>query len=223
MRKRRLISLVLFSIMLAATTIGCSNTSAEEPTAAAPASLDDGEEPTSGLATVSPVGAEEESTESRITATVGVTRDDSEESEVEETEGEEDNAQPRAAVTPVVVDLRKVTPQAPAANSTPRVMPGPGIPNPSAAASNRAAIDLAGAMNVDVGEVEVVTIEPVQWRDGSLGCPQPGRNYPAVITPGFRIILEVDGDQVEYHTNLDGTVLVQCSGDARLPIDTADR
>jgi hypothetical protein len=47
------------------------------------------------------------------------------------------------------------------------------------------ALQIAGKhLSVPVSELEIVQIEPVDWRDSSLGCPQPGMEYLQVITPG---------------------------------------
>jgi hypothetical protein len=56
------------------------------------------------------------------------------------------------------------------------------------------------------GDIAVRSIQEVQWRDGSLGCPQPGMNYIMVITPGYLIMLEAKGQAYEYHTSLDTVV-----------------
>jgi hypothetical protein len=45
--------------------------------------------------------------------------------------------------------------------------------------------------------IEVVRYEDVVWRDGSLGCPQPGMAYTQALEDGYRIEL-ADGDIV-YH------------------------
>jgi hypothetical protein len=45
--------------------------------------------------------------------------------------------------------------------------------------------------------IEVVLYEDVVWRDGSLGCPQPGMAYTQALEDGYRIEL-TDGDIV-YH------------------------
>lgn len=127
------------------------------------------------------------------------------------------------SVSPVVVDLQQITPEAPDPDAEPRVAPAPGIPNPSVAASQRAAIDLADSLKIDLADVEILSIEQVEWSDSSLGCPKPGRSYATVITPGFRVLLEADGEQIEYHTNLDGTALAQCEGGATNPTNTVDR
>ena len=61
--------------------------------------------------------------------------------------------------------------------------------------------DLAQRLDVPEGEIAVLSVEAVEWRDGSLGCPAPGMAYIQVITPGFRVILQVGGMEYEYHTD----------------------
>lgn len=60
---------------------------------------------------------------------------------------------------------------------------------------------IAQDLGTDAAELEVVRIETRDWPDASLGCPQPGHAYAQVITPGFLIVVEVAGEQVEYHTD----------------------
>ena len=52
--------------------------------------------------------------------------------------------------------------------------------------------------------------EPVDWPDTSLGCPEPDTFYAQVITPGFRLVFEDQGQFPEYHTNGDGSLVVTC-------------
>lgn len=61
--------------------------------------------------------------------------------------------------------------------------------------------DLAGRLNVATDAVKVVRVEAVDWPDASLGCPQPGMMYAQVITPGYRLILEVAGRTYTYHAS----------------------
>jgi hypothetical protein len=61
--------------------------------------------------------------------------------------------------------------------------------------------DLDQRLGVPEGEIAVISVEAVEWRDGSLGCPAPGMAYIQVITPGFRVILQVGGIEYEYHTD----------------------
>ncbi len=52
-------------------------------------------------------------------------------------------------------------------------------------------------------------MEPRDWPDSSLGCPQPDMLYAQVITPGYLVVVEVSGEPIEYHTDDRGTV-VRC-------------
>jgi len=71
----------------------------------------------------------------------------------------------------------------------------------STAEQTRAACaDLAQRLGVHPSDVVVVRVEEVTWRDGSLGCPQPGMAYPQVLTPGHRFVLEHAGRRYEYHS-----------------------
>ena len=57
---------------------------------------------------------------------------------------------------------------------------------------------------VDIGAIRVVTAEAVTWSDGSLGCPQPGQVYTQALVPGFRVVLEVEGEEMHYHASQSG-------------------
>lgn len=58
----------------------------------------------------------------------------------------------------------------------------------------------------------VVVVEAVEWPDASLGCPEPGRMYAQVVTPGFRIVFEAAGARAEFHTARRGDAVVRCGG-----------
>jgi len=45
--------------------------------------------------------------------------------------------------------------------------------------------------------IEVVLYEDVVWRDGSLGCPQPGMAYTQALEDGYRI--ELTDGEIVYH------------------------
>jgi hypothetical protein len=64
----------------------------------------------------------------------------------------------------------------------------------------RAVDDLAAGLGVDAGEVEVVSVEEVTWRDGSRGCAQPGMAYTQALIDGSRITLRAGGRTYEYHS-----------------------
>lgn len=65
----------------------------------------------------------------------------------------------------------------------------------------------------DLGIVEatiaVVSYERTDWPDSSLGCPEPGKAYLTVITPGYRVFLRANDRQYEYHTN-EKNMVVRC-------------
>ena len=49
-------------------------------------------------------------------------------------------------------------------------------------------------------------IAEVEWRNSSLGNPQPGMMYAQMIVPGFKILLEADGAFYPYHTSFNEAV-----------------
>jgi hypothetical protein len=58
-------------------------------------------------------------------------------------------------------------------------------------------------------DITIVAVQPNEWRDSSLGCPKPGLNYLQVITPGYLITLEAQGQRYEYHSDSNQRV-VRC-------------
>lgn len=113
----------------------------------------------------------------------------------------EPTADESTPVSPVgTVDFSNLTPLPPSTGE-PQEMPAPGIPDPARYMSSRTSQDLAERLGVDVSTVEVVEVVGVDWPDSSVGCPDPDMGYLTVITPGYRIILEVAGEQYTYHTD----------------------
>lgn len=56
----------------------------------------------------------------------------------------------------------------------------------------------------------VRSVEARQWRDSSLGCPQPNAFYLQVITTGYAVLLEAEGQVHEVHVA--GNNAVVCPG-----------
>jgi hypothetical protein len=48
--------------------------------------------------------------------------------------------------------------------------------------------EVAVSSGTAAGEVRV-TVEPVTWPDGSLGCPDPGMMYTQALVEGYRVTL----------------------------------
>ena len=70
-------------------------------------------------------------------------------------------------------------------------------------------------------DVHIERVQPVIWRDGSLGCPEPGMFYTQALVPGFRVILVVGERRFDYRTGRGGTFR-RCDGsfvEASLPSD----
>jgi hypothetical protein len=75
------------------------------------------------------------------------------------------------------------------------------------AAAVNAAADLAQRLKIEVNTITLVSVEHVDWRDACLGIQQPGVMCAQVITPGYKVILEANGQQYEYHTNESGSAV----------------
>lgn len=64
---------------------------------------------------------------------------------------------------------------------------------------------LAESLDISPDEITVVSTEEVEWPDGCLGIQMEGLMCTEAIVPGFRVILEANGREVEYRTNEDAT------------------
>lgn len=89
-------------------------------------------------------------------------------------------------------------------------LPPPGGAQVTSPAISAAIADLARRRNVEPGRITPLGAQVVEWPDGSLGCPEAGRSYIAVITPGWRIVLQLDGQTIVYHTDATGRMLTPC-------------
>ncbi len=65
-------------------------------------------------------------------------------------------------------------------------------------------LDAASRTGVEVGQVTVLSAELRDWPDGALGCPAPGMLYTQVITPGYQVVIEAGGEQLDYRMNRRG-------------------
>lgn len=62
--------------------------------------------------------------------------------------------------------------------------------------------DLSGRLDISIAEITTKEIESITWSDTSLGCPEPGKFYAQVLTPGYRVVLEAEEEEYAYHTSL---------------------
>lgn len=106
--------------------------------------------------------------------------------------------------------------QSPQPEATPTEEQGRGLDEgePTSVSVSHAAQEfLAAQTGIDLGAMEVVSIEEVEWPNGALGCPQPGQMYMEVITPGYRVVIEAEGETYQIHTNHDGSSVVICDSE----------
>jgi hypothetical protein len=85
-------------------------------------------------------------------------------------------------------------------NESPTPAPEPGGSGQPRGSAADAVADLSKRLGTEPGQIGVVSVEEVTWRDGSMGCPRPGMMYPQVLTNGTRVVLEYDGKRYEYHS-----------------------
>lgn len=62
-----------------------------------------------------------------------------------------------------------------------------------------AVADLAGRESVADTDVLVAGHGPLTWRNGALGCPEPGGFYTQALVPGEQLVLEIEGEYYAYH------------------------
>ena len=67
---------------------------------------------------------------------------------------------------------------------------------------------LLAATGAERAAVEVLRAQAVTWRDGSLGCPEPGMMYMQVLTGGYWVILRHSGREYDYRAGRGGGFLL---------------
>ena len=93
------------------------------------------------------------------------------------------------------------------------------VPGESNALVQKAKQDLAARLNIEIAAIELVRFDEVTWRDGSLGCPQPGMAYTQALVNGSLIVLRAGGAQYEYHSGGGRDPFYCANPDPPLPSD----
>jgi len=70
-----------------------------------------------------------------------------------------------------------------------------------------AKFDLTIKTGVDIENIVTKSIKETLFDDASLGVPEAGVTYDAIVTPGYIIMLEAGGDLYEYRAS--GAKVVQ--------------
>jgi len=82
--------------------------------------------------------------------------------------------------------------------------------------------DLSQRLCINMEEINAVFVKAVTWSDTSLGYPQEGMEYAQVITEGYQILLEVEDQLYEYHTD-NKNVVVLCAFAPSNEVDIPDQ
>jgi hypothetical protein len=95
----------------------------------------------------------------------------------------------------------------------------PGKASDVGAMVDAAVADLANRLPVDPQAITVTSVESVTWRDGSMGCPEPGMSYTQALVDGVRVELTVDGTSYWYHQG--GSNPIRYCADPREPLESS--
>lgn len=82
------------------------------------------------------------------------------------------------------------------------------------AAGEQARATAARELKAAANEFTVVTIEPAQWSDSSLGCRKANAMYQQVVSSGYVVVLEREGKR--HQVNVAGSRAVMCDVATRL-------
>lgn len=88
-----------------------------------------------------------------------------------------------------------------------------GVP---AALLDRVKADLSGRTGAATAQIEVHRAQPAVWRDGALGCPEPGQHYTQALVEGYWIVLRHDGKTYDYRVGSHGYFKL-CAGHGQPP------
>jgi hypothetical protein len=97
-------------------------------------------------------------------------------------------------------------------------------PSPEAVEAPEVAMELrakvAERMGLSADSLTALSVEPMTWRDASLGCPEPGKMYAQVLTDGYKVVYEdAGGDRIEVHAAEGLNNFVVCEDGAGVPAE----
>ena len=81
---------------------------------------------------------------------------------------------------------------------------------PAQSAAFAALSDITG---LPADKMTLVSTEAVTWPDGCLGVQRMGMMCTQALVEGFKIVLEAEGKEYEFHTDQDGSAVVLATGD----------
>lgn len=78
---------------------------------------------------------------------------------------------------------------------------------------------LSATLSSPVDRWQLVSVTPAEWRDSSLGCPEPGKVYTPALESGFKVTLREDDREHVVHVSGGRGVTCTSRSDARLGPD----
>lgn len=67
--------------------------------------------------------------------------------------------------------------------------------------------ELSFELQMPVDEIEIVSYSQEEWTDSCLGLGTAEEICAQVITPGWRVVLEVDGTEYVYRTDISADII----------------
>ena len=86
-------------------------------------------------------------------------------------------------------------------------VPSPSTAEPPSPAALVAQKRLATALGVSANQVQLMSAEQVQWPNTCLGLAQSGQACAAMVTPGWRLVFDVNGQNYEVRTNATASIV----------------
>ena len=117
-----------------------------------------------------------------------------------------DNSKSRLIITAVILSL-VILLSACGGRNTEEAGPPLELPEDAESLVTLAKFDLTLKTGVNMDNIQTESVEETLFDDSSLGVPQPGAQYDAVVTPGYIIMLNANGEIYEYHAS--GAIVVQ--------------
>ena len=108
---------------------------------------------------------------------------------------------PQVEATPIASNDGAAT--APGAGGEEQTMPSSNVETAGIPGDilNSVLDDAAQKLGVAPDALVVTKAEAVTWRDGSLGCPEPGMFYTQALIDGYWIIVEAGGQSLDYRVS----------------------
>jgi hypothetical protein len=80
-----------------------------------------------------------------------------------------------------------------------------------------------GSRGMADADIEVVEVHRTTWRDGSLGCPEPGSVYTQALVDGWRVLVKVGSSEYDYRFGSDPSSPTLCERDFSIPTPASSK